>query len=155
MDVNLPGSHRPSRRAEMRRQQLINHLKDAIPTEHGRVLTLLSTERLFLLRATLAILLQTLSIASLRLTDLTTFANFARIRLTSAILIASSILVILYAGFTYFTTFSAIQLPRLEMPSSRLFITTPIILTFVTTIITLYALMSQKTHLLIIPPLLL
>lgn len=116
-------------------------------TEHGRILTHLSNDRLLLIWLRIAIVMLIAAVGSLRLgREDPDAAPTSFIKFTSMLLALMAIIITFYASFQFYSMLDMADRPIRKRQGHRIHILFPSFLVFITVSISLYAVTSERTN---------
>lgn len=127
-------------------QEQLNPLGNYTLPEDGRILTHLSNEVTFLAWVRLTVVILTVSVASVRLINLSSQSNKTAVVATSALVCLAAVLVVVYAFYRYFWMHRMIESPGLTFSPGDLRLLTPGLLIPTFGIILAYALMANDSE---------
>ncbi|PXF46382.1 hypothetical protein BWQ96_03881 [Gracilariopsis chorda] len=127
------------------RQTLSSESRHSIP-EDGRILTHLSNERVFLSWLRLAIILQTVAIATVRLENPVVDRNVPYIKAFNIVLSVLAILIVIYGTARYFWMHRMIENPGEDHIPENNILAIPLLVVFAGIVIGLYAVLAQETE---------
>lgn len=127
------------------RQTLSSESRRSIP-EDGRILTHLSNERVFLSWLRLAVILETVAIATVRLENSTVDHNVPYIKAFNVVLSVLAALIVVYGMVRYFWMHRMIENPGEDHVPENTILATPLLIVFAGTVIGLYAVLAQETE---------
>lgn len=114
--------------------------------EDGRILTHLSNEVTFLAWMRFVVILLTVSVATVRLTDLGSGSNKVSVAATGVVVCLTAVAVVAYSFYRYFWMHRMIESPGLDFSPGDLRLLTPGLLLPTFAIILAYALMANDTE---------